>query len=157
VEVVRLNFFRAPSNDRFDDPPQEFGDRDGADSFDVHSNLSYKTECEDRSLHGALSTETESVNACGLQHKVIGPVRRLPSLNPSAITAPATEESGISKRLEAFEKKHEQTVLEMMAEIRAIAQKLEDRRSAEVSGTPTAHEVPDDVPFEPASLQQAPE
>ena len=144
TSVVQLRFFRPPSNDRFDDTHQ-VSEWDRLDTQNVDSIEPFAAESEDVSHSAALRPEADSASAGRLEQKLIVLERGLASLGSPA-AAPATDMSSFSKRLEAFEKKHEQTVLEMMAEIRAIAQKLEERHSAELPQSVLLLDQQDELP-----------
>ena len=78
------------------------------------------------------------------------------------IPASSADGSGLAQRIDAFEKRHEQIVLEMMSEIRAIARKLNDfeniDRPAILAHEPPTTETPAPSATESVSpsIEQAP-
>jgi len=134
TDVLPLKLFYLPSNDQFETRP-------------APSEPSVPPEEQLPNPPEALPASATSENDWADQ--------------PSAPTSSAND-SGLSQRIDAFEKRHEQIVLEMMSEIRAIARKLNDFENLDRPATsalePPTTETPAASATEsvPPSIVQAP-
>ena len=156
TDVLPLNLFRLPSNDQFEMAPAE--PEPSVPPEEQPSNLPEASPVSEASESDRAGPAIDEECVQG----AIDPAsvaRDEPAVGSLASSA---DDSGLSQRIDAFEKRHEQIVLEMMSEIRAIARKLNDfetfDRPAIPAREPPATEAPTPSATESASpcIAQAP-